>query len=164
MRRILAPTLAILLALALLAAPMALARGGGERDADDKAKDRAADAKDKAAEARSHARDAANKTRDNKTADDDDAGKDNRTAGRRAALDAFRDYVSALREAWKANAASIRDACHAAEPGGDNATKEQRKSRAHCIRDGYKALFEAFKIERKAAKEEWKAERKALDG
>lgn len=155
MRRILAPSIAILLALALLAAPLALARGGaddGERAG--KAKERAAEAKDKAAEARSHARDdAGNKTRDNKT---DDAQKE----GRRAALDAFMDYFAALRNAWKDNATAIREACHAAEPA-DNASKEERKSWAHCIRDGYKAFFEAMKLERKALKEEWKAERKA---
>lgn len=54
----------------------------------------------------------------------------------------------ALRDSWHENATAIREACHAVEKDA-NATKEERKAGAHCIRDGYKAWFASYRAERR---------------
>lgn len=148
--RTIASLTALMLALLVVAAPLALA---GAEDRAAKGKEKAEDAK--AADAKAaHA-----KTRGhgNLTAEDDD-GNDTRKEKRAGLLDAFRARMAEWRASWKENATAIREACHAAAPDADNATKEERKSRAHCIRDGYHQLFAMMKLERKA----WKDERKAL--
>lgn len=139
---------ALTLSLLALAAP--LAHAGAEEDRASRGREKADDgAKALDAKARGRGERA------------DDADKDNETAAkqkRAAFLDGFRAKMAEWRAAWKENAAAIREACHAAAPDPANATKEERKARAHCIRDGYHELFAALKMERKA----WQDERKAL--
>lgn len=133
----------------LLAAPLALA--GGD-DASEKGKA-------KAEERRRDAREG-NETDDEPRAKLHGA-KEDRSAQRRAFHEAFVAKLREWREAWKENATAIRAACHAVVLDHDNASKEERRAWAHCIRDGYHQFFQALKLERKAWKDEWKASRDA---
>lgn len=135
---------ALLLAL-LVAAPLALA--GGEAHAEK--------GRTKAAEARAEHPGKADETADEGPRPGRAAGKDD-AEERKAAADGVRARVKTLREALHADATGVREACHGAERD-DNATKEGRLAWAHCIRDGYHKLFEAFKLERKSLWSSWRA-------
>ncbi|GEM_PF-4642770 len=94
--------IAAILALGLLAAPVAFAARGGEKGAPS----------DVAAKAQ-------------------DGG--NRTSERHDALEGL---LAAMK--------GVRDGCHDTTLDHQNATHDEQRSWAHCIRDGFHALFEAI--------------------
>lgn len=147
--------LPLLLAAALLAAPIALA-GGGE------ASSHADAGKAKAAEHRANA-----------TADHDDDPERNRTSdrangtaaresfaeNRSALLDSFLTRLHSVRASWQENATKVREQCHA-----DN------ESEPHCVRDGYRgwraqhrAELKELRAELRALFDSWHAGRRASD-
>ena len=141
---------ALLMALLVVAAPLAVAAGESQSE---KGKLKAAEAK------------AARAGKANETAADegaaamaDKADKAGHGKGKKGLAADVMERLQALRDSWKTGASGVREACHAAEkPAGENATKEDHRAWAHCIRDGYHKLFEALKLERKAIKAEAKA-------
>lgn len=124
--------IALMLALTLLAAPVALASRGEDRH---------------------EKREAAQAEHDDGPREDDDnethgearhknatarqEWRENFTARRTAAWDAFHAKVTLMRASWIENATRIREACHVETPT-QNATEEDRKADAHCVRDGYR--------------------------
>lgn len=130
---------ALLMALLLVAAPLAAAEGEKGRE--------------KSEDAKLHRDARADHHRDNKT---DDGNKTAKAEKARTHADAFRAAMTKWREAWKENATAIREGCRAVVLDHDNATKEEKRAWAHCIRDGYHQFFQALKLERKA----WKAQQR----
>lgn len=133
--------IACILALGLLATPLALADG----DASMKGK----------AVASSHAK------RGNATDDRDSNLTKNETSEKPAFILAFQLRMRELRESWRENASEIRESCHAMEKPGENATKDDRLAKAQCIKEGYAAWFKTLRAERKEAKLEMKEQRQA---
>lgn len=152
-------TLALLLAFGLLLAPLALAKGASDDDGDaDEPRGRrhGGHGADDVAARNESSDDDANETRgagrrgahhadgaddENETDDDDARGRGH---AKRAFRAEFVSQLAQLRASWLENATAIREACHAAEKD-ENATKEERLDRAHCIRDGYHAFFETLR-------------------
>lgn len=114
--------------------------------------------------------------------EEDDSSDDNRTANpraayvrelhaaRKAALDAFHENRTRLLEAYHARLAAIResflekkalviDGCRGedARPG-ENATRNETRAFAHCVRDGLRPLKESARENITLAKAEFKAE------
>lgn len=63
----------------------------------------------------------------------------------------WRATLKSLLASWHENASAIRERCHAAEKP-DNATGNETKAWAHCIRDGYKAFLEGLRADLKQAR------------
>lgn len=126
-----------LLAIGLLATPFALADGA-----------------DHSGKGKAIASERSNRTL-NATHDDDGprSGDHSDEDGKPAWVGAFQARLRELRASWLENATAIREECHAAEKPGENATKEERREWAHCIRDAYKAWFDILRAERREAKD-----------
>ncbi|HUR68057.1 MAG TPA: hypothetical protein VM370_02340 [Candidatus Thermoplasmatota archaeon] len=177
--------LAILLAIFLLAVPVALATGdhGGSRgrssahatdtdadddganetddDADDADEDEGAhadegDDNDDASDAPSEKRLAAKDARDARS-----SARAGPASERRALIQDFLESLHAIRASWHENATAIREACHSDDSFDHaNATKDERTARAHCIRDG----FSEWRAERRADLKELRAELREIMG
>lgn len=130
--------LATLMAALLVATPVALAD-------DDDDNDRRADRREKWDDRRDAAEERREARASHRAADDEN---------RSALFASFKENMTILHEAWRADSAAIREACKALLP--ENATKAERKEAAHCVRDGYRewralhredihALRDAFK-------------------
>lgn len=157
--------LALVLATALLATPLALA--GGEGPSHEKARERY---EERALHRLDHDDD--NETEDENETDDDENGTshrhrqnrhgrdENRTEGRPAWVSAFQEAVTALRASWAENRTAIQEECRAEKPD-ENATKEEKRAWAHCVRDGYKLWFDVMRAELKEIKAEMRAARDA---
>lgn len=142
------PILALTLALGLLLAPAALAKG-----ADDRPDDERHEGEERAAEAKLEKRADRFRASTDTSVDEDEDADDKREERKERAFDrtAWADRFAALRLSIRENATAIRAECHAmTEPSSGNLTKEDKKDRAHCIRDGYKALFEVLREELRA--------------
>lgn len=104
----------------------------------------------------------ANKTLDkdvaraNRTAEN---GTDNET--RPAYVTAFVERLRALRASLHENMSKVREGCHAQDFDHQNASKEQRKGWAQCVKNGYAKLFKAHREERKDAREDFREAREA---
>jgi hypothetical protein len=114
--------IAILLASLVLVTPLALADGGPGRS--DAGKARAAE------ERATHA-----------SHDDADpaarhAAREEAAANRTALFERFMTRLEAIRASWTENATKIREDCRG-DFDHEDATKDERLARAHCIRDGY---------------------------
>lgn len=143
---------ALLLAFLVVASPLALASGESHSE---KGRARAEEAKAASDERRDDDRD---KDPTVEAAHDDREARENRSAKRAAFIDALRAQLQKWRDAWKENATAIRASCHAVAPDHENATKEEHRAWAHCIRDGYHSFLEALRLERKAWRAEWRAD------
>lgn len=153
MRTIVLP---LLLAAALLSAPVALA------DDDDRRSERGSEGKAKAAELRpNHApeNDDGNETDDDNAADDGPRGRRNESfrENRTALFDRVIEQLQALRASWLENATKIREDCKSDTFDHRNETKENRTARAHCIRDGYREWRAANTAEIKELREQLRA-------
>lgn len=131
-----------ILALGLLATPLALAQSDAP-SAKGEAKAAAAKA---ARENRTHNATHGNGTH-NKTHDGNDTHD-----GKPAWVASFQAVLKAWRESWSENASAIREKCHAAEKPADNASKEARLAWAKCVHDGYKTWFEKARAARADAR------------
>lgn len=140
MRAVILP---LLLAAALLAAPVALAEGSDDRRRDGESKEKAFAAR---------AEQAGNDDNKSARAEERAAFRDNRTA----LFDRVIAQLHALRESWHENATKVREGCKSADIDHRNASKEDRTAHAHCIRDGYKAWRAAHSAEIKGLREELK--------
>lgn len=125
-----------ILAIGLLATPFALADGGNH-----------------SGKGKAIASERSNRTLN--ATDDDDHRSGNRSDddAKPAWVAAFQARLRDLRASWLENATAIREECHAAEKPGENATKEERRAWAHCIRDAYKAWFDVLRAEKREAKD-----------
>lgn len=143
------PILAAILALGLLVAPaMAMAAPNSHA----KASDADADARaQKASQRADKAIEKANRTADNDT--------DNET--RPAYVTAFVERLRALRASLHENMSKVREGCKAQDFDHQNASKEERKGFAQCVKNGYAKLMKAYHADRKDAKEDFKDARKA---
>lgn len=121
--------LALLIIAGLTLAPLAAAEGGHDAP-------------------RRHA-DARHAHHDNETNDSNETRKDGEKRGNSERFEAFRAAMAAFRQSWHENATKVREACHAQAPLADNATRAEHKAWAHCIHDGYHALFSQMRAERK---------------
>lgn len=68
----------------------------------------------------------------------------------------FLARLKALRVSWLENASAVREACHAAEKG-ENVSKEERLSWAHCIRDAFSLWRAEHRVERRETRDEARA-------
>lgn len=124
-----------LVAVGLLAAPLALASGPGSGEEHrDGARARGEEHRSNATASDDHRANASERAQRNVTSD-----RANVTAARAA----WRENATAVRESWHENATAIRERCHAAELDHANATKEQRTANAQCIKSGYEAWRDA---------------------
>lgn len=123
-----------LLAIGLLATPFALAEGA---DRSGKGKAIASEGSDRALNA----------------TDDDHRSNRSDDDAKPAWVAAFQARLRELRASWLENATAMREECRAAEKPGENATKEERREWAHCIKDAYKAWFDVLRAEKREAKD-----------
>lgn len=123
-----------LLAIGLLATPFALADGA---DRSGKGKAIASERSDRALNA----------------TDDDHRSNRSDDDAKPAWVAAFQARLRELRASWLENATAMREECRAAEKPGENATKEERREWAHCIKDAYKAWFDVLRAEKREAKD-----------
>lgn len=132
-----------MLVLGLLLTPLALAEGGKGQVTRD------ASALHRGSHENATSDDHRNGTEGRRHSDDA-----NESRGHRKGADwaAFRARFHELRESWHENATKIREECRESKPDA-NATKEERRDWAHCIRDGYKVWFDLFREERRAARD-----------
>ncbi|MFA5861391.1 MAG: hypothetical protein WDA16_06810 [Candidatus Thermoplasmatota archaeon] len=132
--------LATLLALGLLLTPIAAADGRNGHDARGQT-----EASTHRANETQRNDTSENKTLTNETSDDHARGNGH---GNRGTNVAFVEAWHAFMDSWRENATKVIDSCHAQAQPGDNATHADRVSWAHCIRDGFKQLFEQLKTQR----------------
>lgn len=130
--------LVCILALGLLLAPTALADGADGK----RIRGHAPDADDRRDARPEHAM---------RGQDDDDNRTLANATERRAAFAALLDRISTIRTSWLENATKVREACHDAEFDRANATKEEKRIHAHCMKDGYDALHKLMRAERRLA-------------
>lgn len=146
MRAVILP---LLLAAALLAAPVAIA--DGDRSHGDAGKTRAAELR------ADHAPD----HDDNDTEDANETPRGKRNASYRenhtALIDRIVESIHALRASWHENATKVREDCKAADLDHRNESKDNRTARAHCIRDGYREWRAAHTAEFKELREQIRA-------
>lgn len=121
--------LALLLTGLVLAAPLAIADGAGRSD---EGKTRADEARGNATASRDDHHD--DGERDNRTARH--AARAEAAANRTASFDSLMTRLETLRLSWTENTTRIREECRA-DFDAANASKEDRRAHAHCIRDGY---------------------------
>lgn len=108
--------------------------------------------------------------------DDDDrhedrAARENFTENRSALMERFLGRLQAMQDSWHENATAVRETCRdTTETDRANATKEEHKAWAHCVRDGYRdwrvvnrADLKELRAELRALFEGWHAARKPSD-